>query len=110
MLLLELPRCKSVRQKYIGKSYAEAGALQSLGSEPLVILTHSPKWKMVPNLPRPVLAKLEAENQRLQRSFLKLSRGSRQMIASSAGHELPEEDPDLVVTGVLDAVRMVRDQ
>jgi hypothetical protein len=32
------------------------------------------------------------------------------MIASSAGHELPEEDPDLVVTGILDAVRMVRGQ
>lgn len=94
----------------IGKSYAEAGALQSLGSKPLIVLTHSPKWKMVANLPRAVLAKLEAEDQRLQRCFLKLSTRSRQMIASSAGHELPEEDPDLVVTGILDAVRMARDR
>ena len=92
----------------IGESYAEAGALQSLGSRPLIVLTHSSKWKMVPNLPEPVLAKLEAEDQRLQRCFLKLSRRSRQMVAASAGHELPEEDPDLVVAGILDAVKMVR--
>ena len=94
----------------IGKSYAEVRGLKSLRSKPLIVLTHSPKWKMVPDLPRPVLAKLEVETQRLQRNFLKLSTRSRQKIAVSAGHELPNEDPDLVVWGILDAVAMIRHQ
>jgi hypothetical protein len=54
------------------QSYAEARALESLGSKPLIVLTHRPKRKMVPNLPTTVLAKLEADDQRLQRS-VKLS-------------------------------------
>lgn len=109
-VLRKMDRATNPESIDIGRSYAEAAALASLGSKPLIVLTHSPKWKMVPNLPAPILAKLEAEDQRLQRSFLKLSRRSRQMIAASAGHELPEEDPDLVVNGILDAVRMARDR
>lgn len=92
----------------IGESYAEARKLTSLGSKPLIVLTHSPKWKMVPNLPEPVLVTLEAETQRLQRRFLRLSTRSEQRIAVSAGHELPNEDPDLVVNGILDAIRISR--
>jgi hypothetical protein len=109
-VLKHMDRATNPESIDIGRSYAEAGALKSLGSKPLIVLTHSPKWKMVPNLPMPVLAKLEGEDQRLQRSFLKLSRRSRQMIAKSAGHELPEEDPDFVVNGILDAVRMTRNR
>src|SRR5579859_4422959 len=46
---------------------------RSLGDKPLVILTHSPKWRMAPDLPEPVAVKLEKVWQDLQASLRGLS-------------------------------------
>ncbi len=107
-VLMNMDRAANPESIDIGESYTEARKIRSLGSKPLIVLTHSPKWKMVPNLPESVLVKLEAETQRLQRRFLRLSTRSEQRVAVSAGHELPSEDPDLVASGILDAIKMSR--
>jgi pimeloyl-ACP methyl ester carboxylesterase len=77
-------------------------ALGTLGSIPLRIVTHSPKWRMVPDLPDAVSQQLEHEWQDLQKSLLALSTASRQSIAASAGHYVQAEDPALVIAAVED--------
>lgn len=94
----------------IAASNAEARKLASIGSKPLIVVTHSPLWKMVPDLPDSVNAKLEEATQRLQRQLLALSSRSEQRIAKTAGHNLPNEDPELVADAILDSIRMVRTQ
>jgi pimeloyl-ACP methyl ester carboxylesterase len=81
-------------------SAKQAKAVGSLGSIPIVVLTHSPKWKMVPDLPDHILEKLEAETQSLQKDLLKLSSHSSQRVSDSAGHYIQTDDPALVVSAI----------
>lgn len=90
------------------QSEEQARGLHSLGSKPVIVLTHSPNFRMVPGLEEPLAIKLENATQKMQKQFLKLSRNSTQRIAATAGHELPHEDPDFVVDGILEGVRNVR--
>jgi pimeloyl-ACP methyl ester carboxylesterase len=92
----------------IGKSDEQARQLHSLGSKPVIILTHSPKFRMVPSLAEPLAIQLENATQKMQKQLLQLSTNSKQLIAATAGHELPHEDPDFVVDGILEGVRNVR--
>ena len=89
-------------------SEEQARQLHSLGSKPVIVLTHSPGFRMVPGLAEPLAIKLENATQKMQKSYLKLSTNSRQFIAERAGHELPHEAPDFVVMGILQCVREVR--
>ena len=90
------------------QSEQQARGLHSLGSKPVIVLTHSPNFRMVPGLGEPLAIKLENATQKMQKQFLKLSTNSTQRIAATAGHELPHEDPQFVVDGILDGVRDVR--
>lgn len=92
----------------IRQSEVEARQLHSLGSKPVIVLTHSPKFRMVPGLAEPLADKLENATQQMQKQFLQLSTSSKQRIAATAGHELPHEDPDFVIEGILEGVRDVR--
>lgn len=92
----------------IGKSEEQAHQLHSMGSKPVIILTHSPKFRMVPGLEEPLAIELENATQKMQKQFLALSSNSKQLIAATAGHELPHEAPDFVVDGILAGVRDVR--
>ena len=89
-------------------SAAQARALRSLGSKPVVIATHSTSYRMVPGLSEPIAIKLEAATQRMQRGLLSLSSRARQNISRTAGHGLPHEDPSFVVDNILEAVGMAR--
>ena len=89
-------------------SAAQVRAARSLGDKPLIVLTHSPKWKMVPDLPDEVLAKIENESQRLQATLPQLSTNSRHIIASKAGHAIHEDEPQLVIDAILGVVDQVR--
>ncbi|UPG84614.1 alpha/beta hydrolase [Luteibacter aegosomatis] len=89
-------------------SATQAKALRSLGSKPVVVATHSPRFRMVPGLPEPLAVKLEDATQRMQKQFLSLSSDSHQNIAATAGHGLPHEDPSFVVDNILQAVTLVR--
>jgi pimeloyl-ACP methyl ester carboxylesterase len=90
------------------QSEEEARQLHSLGSKPVIVLTHSPKFRMVPGLAEPLAIKLENATQQMQKQFLQLSTSSKQRIAATAGHELPHEAPDFVTKGILEGVRDVR--
>ncbi|WP_404335486.1 alpha/beta fold hydrolase [Sphingomonas sp. MMS12-HWE2-04] len=89
-------------------SNRQALALQSLGDKPVIVATHSPTYRMVPDLPEAISVQLEAGTQRLQKQFLSLSPNAVQHIAAKAGHGLPHEDPDFVVANILEGVAAVR--
>ncbi len=89
-------------------SAAQARALRSLGSRPLVIATHSVNYRMVPGLSEPLAVKLEAATQAMQRDLLARSSRAKQNISRTAGHGLPHEDPAFVVDNILEAVGMAR--
>jgi len=89
-------------------SAKQAHQLRSLGRKPVIVATHSPRFRMVPGLPEPLAVKLENATQRMQREFLSLSSYSRQNVAERAGHGLPHEAPDYVVDNILEAVAAVR--
>jgi hypothetical protein len=61
-------------------------AAGKLGSKPLAVLTHSPTWKMVPDMPEDVLKRIEQISQELQAELPKLSTNSSHKVAAKAGH------------------------
>lgn len=89
-------------------SAAQARSLTTIGARPLIVATHSPRYRMVPGLSEPLAIKLEAATQQLQRQFLSLSSNARQNIAVTAGHGLPHEDPAFVVENILQGINLVR--
>lgn len=89
-------------------SAAAARRLVSLGNKPVVVLTHSPRFRMVPGLSEPIAIRLEDATQRMQRQFLSLSTNARQTVAERAGHGLPHEAPAFVVDGIRQGVAAVR--
>lgn len=91
-------------------STAQARRLETLGAKPVVVATHSPRYRMAPGLPEPLVNELEAATQRMQKQFLSLSSNATQHIAATAGHGLPHEDPAFVIENILEAVEAVRRQ
>ncbi|MET3709577.1 pimeloyl-ACP methyl ester carboxylesterase [Sphingomonas trueperi] len=89
-------------------SGVEAHKLSSLGKKPVIVLTHSPRFRMVPGLSEPIAVRLEDATQRMQREFLSLSTNAQQNVAGRAGHGLPHEAPKFVVDGILQGVAAVR--
>lgn len=89
-------------------SAAQARSLTTLGARPLIVATHSPRYRMIPGLSEPLAIKLEAATQQLQRQFLSLSSNARQNVAATAGHGLPHEDPTFVVENILQGIDLVR--
>jgi len=89
-------------------SSAQARALGTLGAKPLVIATHSPRYRMAPGIPETLAVELEAATQAMQAGWRSLSSNATQRIAATAGHGLPHEDPDFVVDSILAAVEAVR--
>lgn len=92
----------------VAVSNQEALRLRSLGDRPVIVATHSPRWRMEPELPEPLAERLESVTQDLQRRFLELSSGSVQRVAATAGHGLPHEDPPFVSDSILEGVSAVR--
>jgi len=92
----------------VAASNAQARELRSLGDRPVIVASHSPRWRMEPDLPEPLAERLEQVTQQLQRRFLLLSSASSQMVAPSAGHGLPHEDPAFVTESILRGVEAVR--
>ena len=89
-------------------SAAEAHQLVSLGNKPVIVATHSPRFRMVPGLSEPIAVRLEEATQRMQRKFPSLSSNAHQNIAERAGHGLPHEAPAFVVENILQGVAAAR--
>jgi pimeloyl-ACP methyl ester carboxylesterase len=94
----------------IRTSCEQARQLRTLGARPVIVATHSPRYRMVPGLSEPLATELEAATQRMQKQFLSLSSNAAQHVAATAGHGLPHEDPGFVVGNILEGVEAVRRQ
>lgn len=108
LVTIQSDHFKNSERLDIPRSTEQAQQLHSLGAKPVIVLTHSPRFRMVPGLAEPLAIKLENATQQMQKEFLKLSTNSKQHIAATAGHHLQVEDPDFVITGILEGVRDVR--
>jgi len=108
MTAMQTEPLKNSERLDMRQSSEQARQLHSLGSKPVIVLTHSPKFRMVPGLDEPLAIKLENATQQMQKQLLQLSTNSTQHIAATAGHHLPNEAPDFVIDGILEGVRDVR--
>ncbi len=91
-------------------SGAQAQAAQNLGSKPVVILSHSSKFRLDPSLPEDVSLKLEKVCSELQADLKRLSSNSTLTQSINGGHLLQNEDPDLVIKGIRQALELVKKQ
>lgn len=73
---------------------------RGLGDKPLVILTHSAGFKIDPSLPGDYLARIEAVWTEIQHEYRRLSTRSTLLQSANGGHNLPGEDPELVIAGI----------
>ena len=89
-------------------SGAQVRAAGALGNKPLAVVTHSPNWKMVPDLPDEVSKKLEDVSQQLQNELALLSTDSTHVIATKAGHHVHVDEPELVVKAIREVVSKAR--
>jgi len=91
-------------------SEAQVRALGGLGDKPLVILSHSSKFRYDPGLPEDVSLKFEAVAQQLQADLKRLSSNSTLMQSLNGGHYLHAEDPELAIHGIRQALEAVKGQ
>jgi len=91
----------------LGRVSDEARAVTHI-SVPLVVLTQSSNWRMAPDLPEAVAARLEEVAQALQSELLSLAEDSERLVSRTGGHDLPADDPDLVAAAVIRTVDRVR--
>ncbi len=77
---------------------------RDLGDKPLVILTHSAGFKIDPSLPDEHLASIESVWTSIQNEHKRLSTRSTLIQSKTGGHNLPGEDPALVIAGVRSAL------
>lgn len=88
-------------------SEAQVRSAGGLGDKPLVILSHSPKFRYDPDLPEEVSLRFEEVAGQLQLDLERLSSNSTLERSREGGHSLHAEDPELVIRGIrttLDAV------
>ena len=89
-------------------SEAQVRRARPLGGNPVVILSHSSKFRLDPRLPEQVSLKLEDLCQQMQVELKQISSNSTRHQSASGGHYLQAEDPDLVIQGIrlaLDAAK-----
>ena len=72
---------------------------------PVFVLSHTPSWR---GMPEALGDELEAIPQRLQASFLTHSQDGVFLTSGYGGHNMPGEDPDLVIRDVLTAIKKSR--
>ena len=88
-------------------SSAQVRAAPGLGGKPLVILSHSSKFRLDPSLPEDVSQKLENICREVQTDLKRISSNSTLRQSASGGHYLQTEDPDLVIQGIRQALDAV---
>ena len=91
-------------------SYSQVRVARDLGRKPVVILSHSSKFRLDPSLPEEVSLKLEAICQQLQGDLKRISSNSTLRQSASGGHYLHSDDPELVIQGIRQALDAVKKQ
>jgi len=92
----------------VDASAAQVRATGTLGNRPLVVLSRSPDSKATLPLPALEAAKVEKVWQDLQLDQMTLSTASTHRFASRAGHNIPIEEPNVVVAAIEQVVGAVR--
>jgi len=95
-------------------SNEQVKAAKPLGDLPLVVICQSPNKPLfavyIPPLLTGINAKLQQIWQDLQSELAGLSSNSTRVIATQAGHDIPNEEPKLVVDAILKLVNETRSQ
>lgn len=91
-------------------SESQVRAAQDLGAKPLVILSHSSKFRLDPNLPEQISLKLEEICQQLQGDLKGISSNSTLRQSANGGHSLHSEDRELVIQGIRQALEAAEKQ
>jgi pimeloyl-ACP methyl ester carboxylesterase len=81
-------------------SAAQVRATKRLGDLPLIVLTRAP-GASIPNLSPELSAKVDQIWQDLQNDLARLSSNSTHIIATYAGHNIPVDEPQLVIDAIL---------
>lgn len=92
---------------------AQVKAARPLGSLPFVVISRSPDNPTFENtlpLPAGTNAKLRQIWQGLQSELAELSTNSAQIIATHAGHDIPAEEPELILEAIRKLVSEARSQ
>ena len=90
-------------------SEAQVRGARQLGDKPVVILSHSSKFRLDPRLPEQLSLKLEELCQQMQVNLKHISSNSTLRESASGGHYLQaEEDPDLVIQGIRHALEAAK--
>lgn len=78
-------------------------ATSDLGDKPLIVLTVSPDWNeaFVPDEWEKLTSPIHQE---LQAGLTELSSNSKQVVSATAGHNIQFDEPDLVISAILDVV------
>lgn len=92
------------------ESYAEAAAAGGLGDRPLIVLTRGRvDLPVQPTaIDRDYAAYMQVWMHEIQPKLARLSTRGRQIILQRSGHNIPDEDPQAVVSAAQDVVSMVR--
>lgn len=91
-------------------SEAQVRTARDFGGKPLVILSHSAKFRLDPSLPEEVSQKLEEVCKQLQADLKRISSNSTLRQSVSGGHYLHTEDSNLVIQGIRQALDAVKKQ
>jgi len=91
-------------------SEAQVRAADGLGDKPLVILSHSSKYRYDPGLPEALSLKFEEVAQQLQADLKKLSSNSTLRQSANGGHYLHAEDSELAIEGIRQALESIKRQ
>lgn len=91
-------------------SEAQVRAAGGLGDKPLVILSHSSKFRYDPGLPEDISLKFEEVAQQLQADLKRLSSNSTLRQSTHGGHYLHAEDPELAIEGIRQALASIQQQ
>ena len=89
---------------------AQIQGARGLGDKPLVILTHCAGFKIDPSLPDENLKQIEAVWTEIQNEYKHLSTRSTLLQSRNGGHNLPGEDPELVIAGIRTALNQVQEK
>ncbi|WP_129645232.1 alpha/beta fold hydrolase [Peristeroidobacter agariperforans] len=82
-------------------------ATGKFGDRPLIVLSASPTWND-PYAPDDVEPLIKAVGQRLNADLAALSTNSKHIVATTAGHNIQADEPQLVTAAILDVVAQVR--
>jgi len=111
------PDLKALRQKFaapsqysidLNTSFEQARPVKSLGDIPTIVLTSAspnPEWG---DIPTDVQAKLDQEQQSMQKELMGLSSNSKQIIASTNHQVIHHYEPQLVIDTIVSLVKELR--